>query len=101
VFKDPDSPQSLAVNWLANEDESGLDLDDTDRRVESRYALAVLYFATAGDEMWIDKLHFLSALHECEWISESGSGAGVGCDSEMRVVNVTIRKLHASSLSST
>jgi hypothetical protein len=101
VFEDPDSPQSLAISWLANEDESGLDLDDTDR-VESRYALAVLYFATSGDNnMWIDELKFLSSLHECEWTSESGSGAGVGCDSEMRVVNVSIRKLHSSSLSST
>jgi hypothetical protein len=99
VFEDPDSPQSLAITWLAKEDESGLDLDDTDR-VESRYALAVLYFATAVDDMWIDELQFLSPLHECEWISESGSGAGVGCDSEMRVVNVTIRKLHLSTLSS-
>jgi hypothetical protein len=63
--------------------------------------LAVLYFATSGDDMWMDVLQFLSPLHECEWISESSSGAGVGCDSEMRVVNVTIRKLHSSTLSST
>lgn len=100
VFEDPDSPQSLAISWLAKEDESGLDLDNTDR-VESRYALAVLYFATSGDNMWVDKLQFLSPLHECEWISESGSGAGVGCDSEMRIVNLTIRKSHLSYFSST
>jgi hypothetical protein len=91
VFDDPASPQSLALNWLAQEDESDIDLEDDVVRRESRYALAVLYYATEGETMWKDNLHFLSPRHECDWFSKEDL-QGVSCDDDSKLVNVTIGK---------
>ncbi|KAL3923934.1 MAG: hypothetical protein SGILL_001356, partial [Bacillariaceae sp.] len=53
------SPQSLALSWLADVDPWQLPLSATQSELEARYALAVLYFATTGDE-WNSDLNFLS-----------------------------------------
>ncbi|KAG7348135.1 RHS repeat-associated core domain containing protein [Nitzschia inconspicua] len=78
VFDEPSSSQSLALNWLAYMDEALVDYKDT-TRVQARYSLAVLFFATHGATQWIDHLSFLSPQHECEW--NDGTG-GVFCDPE-------------------
>ncbi|KAG7368815.1 RHS repeat-associated core domain containing protein [Nitzschia inconspicua] len=78
VFDEPSSSQSLALNWLAYMDGAEVDYKDT-TRVQARYSLAVLFFATHGATQWIDHLSFLSPQHECEW--NDGTG-GVFCDPE-------------------
>jgi Leucine-rich repeat (LRR) protein len=92
VFSEPSSAQSLALNWLANEDEYQVDAGDT-ARVQSRYSLAVLYFATNGATQWMDSLKFLSSEHECEWHDQT---RGVFCDGENYVVTDLI--VHSNNL---
>jgi Leucine-rich repeat (LRR) protein len=76
VLDEPSSSQSLALDWLANNDEARVNPQDT-ARVQARYSLAVLYFATHGATQWIDQLKFLSPEHECEW---NDGVRGVFCD---------------------
>jgi hypothetical protein len=71
VFDDLRSPQVRALTWLADRDEAFIDPEDS-QRLEARYALATIYFATNGN-IWLDNLGFLSSAHECDW-SESGVG---------------------------
>jgi hypothetical protein len=91
VLEDGSSPQYLALTWLANNDT----VDEREiQRVEARYALATLYFATDGDE-WKDDLHFLSPhLHECNWTTSSAAdnitGQGVGCNADMEIISLVI-----------
>ena len=83
ALDDPTTPQYQALAWLAFDDietmliEAGSETQEiiSDRearetwfsRLESRYALAVLYFSTNG-EKWNDNYHFLSpTTHECQW----------------------------------
>jgi hypothetical protein len=88
VFEDPSSPQSMALKWLVdNSDEAQL---GSGVRRESRYALAVLYFATEGGTLWKDDLQFLSSAHECAWTSIDEADQGVYCDDDWNVVNLTI-----------
>jgi hypothetical protein len=97
VFEDPTSPQSLALNWLVNEDEAGIDLDADVVRRETRYVLAVLYYATDGELWWKEEFGFLSESHECEWtIQEDDSEQGVFCDEDLNVVNLTIGEYSSS-----
>jgi hypothetical protein len=89
-LEDGSSPQFFALTWLANNDT----VDEREiQRVEARYALATLYFATNGDE-WKDDLHFLSPLHECNWTTSSAadniSGQGVGCNADMEIISLVI-----------
>lgn len=66
------SPQERAAQWIADEDKYNMDLpastnyEDAFKFVQ-RYALAVLYFAWAGDEKWIFNYQFLSEQDECDW----------------------------------
>jgi hypothetical protein len=80
VWEDDSSPQFLALTWLANNDT----VDERDiPRVEARYALATLYFATNGDE-WKDNLQFLSPnVHECHWNSRSQGVVSCNADWEI------------------
>jgi hypothetical protein len=65
VFEDSNSPQALALHWLAEVDEAQVLETDLDVAA-GRYALACLYFATNGDE-WLDDMKFLSESHVCDW----------------------------------
>ena len=68
VFDDPNSPQSLALQWLVYDDEgTGYDITTDTIRREQRYSLAVLYFATSGPSRWINSYQFLSSENECQW----------------------------------
>lgn len=76
LLQDLESPQYKAMYWLANDDKM---LDEIDIRnltlseydiLTQRYAMAVFYHSTNGDQ-WYDKGEFLSTKkHICEW----GSG---------------------------
>lgn len=65
-------------------------------RLIQRYALAVLYYSTAGeldDEWeplvgWRDDANFLTDAHECAWSSSVTPGLGVTCDGNHRVMEV-------------
>ena len=77
VMKDASTPQGKALEWLLRDiDEGGVAVDD-DERVEARYALSVLYFATQGAH-WKNKTNFLSTTIECQWYK-------VHCDPDGRV----------------
>ena len=92
VFDDPQSPQSKALDWLAGPSNENIDLNDKIRR-ENRYALAVLYFATGGENnLWEFDLGFLSSEHECSWngFNEVAVQLGVLCEGNKNVVNLRI-----------
>ena len=90
ALDDPEHPVFMAFDWLVEEDT--LYICPEDPNFAQRYALAVLYFATRGDQ-WTkcrrDGLtvcsgeSFLSGAHECEW-------GGVTCDSLNRVTNLNL-----------
>jgi hypothetical protein len=90
VFQYASSPQRSALNWLV--DTAEVNVGDK-KRIETRYALAVLYFATGGPNNWHQDLGFLSDRHECEWTRSSDLGSGgIGCDRDGRIINLQISK---------
>ncbi|KAL9178316.1 hypothetical protein ACHAXT_001744 [Thalassiosira profunda] len=71
AFLDETSPQARAVDWLSNgggaDIVTGPSLEAVEWRIRQRYALAVLYYATGGEE-WTNQYGYLdSDKHECEW----------------------------------
>lgn len=100
-FLEPDSPQALAMEWLAFEDErleavlaaegpdnaAAAPRDDGNGnghvgdRVKQRYALVTWYFAQGGPKLWttvnIDPsagwINFGAGVHECKW-------TGIDCE---------------------
>jgi hypothetical protein len=98
VLEDTTTPQYGALVWLADLDEAAIDLEDTNR-LEVRYALAALYFATNGDN-WFQNLGFLSPTHECDWFVELDQGEnsttvaeGVSCNDEDEVLAIKLGRL--------
>jgi hypothetical protein len=81
LWEDPDAPQSKALDWVVEDGES-----DTSR-VESRWALAVLYFATRGEE-WKESFNFLTASHECEWNYDDSFGTT--CNDDKQVIEINL-----------
>ena len=78
ALDDPTTPQYRAFDWLLNDDPAQLPLKDTnDTTLMERYAAAVFYYSTGGDN-WIDKHGFLSNSSICEWIASDGK-TGVFC----------------------
>ncbi|CAB9502108.1 serine threonine-protein kinase BRI1-like [Seminavis robusta] len=77
-LEDPNSPQYQAADWMANEDESELDLDgDTNLpAITQRYVLMVFYFAMGGPN-WAHGLNFLEPVNECEWNLDAIVGDGL------------------------
>ena len=77
---DPNSPQSQALNWMTtpqSDDEGGgsngasivtsPDAKSVEWRIIQRYALAVLYYSTNGNE-WKNQYGYLDVnKHECDW----------------------------------
>jgi hypothetical protein len=68
VFANKLSPQYKALHWMAYEDllRRQPDTDFQIKKIIQRYALSVIYFATAG-ELWRHSALFLSNLDECLW----------------------------------
>ena len=65
ILDAPNSSQALAFEWLMEDLDGALDL--THDRIKQRFALATLFFATAG-EMWVAKENWLNhSVDECTW----------------------------------
>jgi len=71
----PGSPQYLASQWIALEDDYNVPVDNADNIIQ-RYALAVLYFATGGQSNWTSAFEFLQPEHECAWSGALVCGGG-------------------------
>ena len=79
---DSSTPQGKAFDWIVSIDK--MQLCPGDDRVIQRYAAAVLYFSTGG-ENWNDNTLWLSTESECEW-------AGLTCDSIGEVSAIKLGK---------
>ncbi|CAB9523884.1 Leucine Rich Repeat [Seminavis robusta] len=62
---DVESPQSMAFQWLQKD--TAVNLNLTDQRIQQRFAMSTLFFATGG-ENWQSNDNWLNhTIHECEW----------------------------------
>jgi hypothetical protein len=91
-LKDPDSPQSMALQWLKSPLNS--DFDDEDRLIQ-RYALATFFYSTAG-EGWSSNFLWMSSSDECIWYSTSKSGTICDQDGRLRELDLQENKLFGS-----
>jgi hypothetical protein len=80
-------PQAKALSWLRHDDDN-FSLDSaTPATLLKRYAAAVFYFSTRGDE-WDEDSTFLSDLPVCSW----GGGDIFRCDSSNEVIGIKLSK---------
>jgi hypothetical protein len=71
---DETSPQSKALNWIANDDPAKMSAQLDDHEIiKQRYVAAVLYFALGGDS-WTESNNFLSEDEICSWNTNQFSG---------------------------
>ena len=85
LLDDESTPQYKAFNWLLNEDEAGICPDEIN--AGARYALAVVYFSTDGDNWTIcsrdestpcaGSERFLSGANLCDWYGISCNAGSV------------------------
>lgn len=105
TLRDPRQPEYRAAEFVAIGDSEDLfaKLDAanpiTVQRFAERYILAVVYYATNGDN-WADRLNFLIGDH-CKWhtIRHTPMGQflkGVQCDENGRVVDLDLCKFQRS-----
>ncbi|CAB9530794.1 LRR receptor-like serine threonine-protein kinase [Seminavis robusta] len=67
ILEDPESPQSMAFEWLVEEIDILRNL--TEQRVVQRFVLATFYFANSK-EQWFSSDNWLNhSVHECLWYS--------------------------------
>jgi hypothetical protein len=75
--------QGMAYEWILSEDPAAETIlkkpCDNIEKVQQRYALVVLYYATSGDS-WTDNARWLSSEDECKW-------AKVTCHADHAVIN--------------
>ena len=62
---DGNSPQSMALEWIINQDPAQLDPNNV--YLPQRYALAVLYYSTGGPTSWSETNHWMSGKGYCLW----------------------------------
>lgn len=79
----PESPAFQAIEWMADE--------DTLPPTLQRFTLVTFYYATGGDQEWLDQLGFLNpAEHEClNWfasMNDDGQIGGVMCSEDNQTV---------------
>jgi Leucine-rich repeat (LRR) protein len=91
-FDDPGSPQAKALDWILNSDVATL-CPGADNLYQ-RYALAVLYYSTGGDE---NEACIASQAANCSistWLSEVSecSWGGIVCDNITRVTGIHLDK---------
>lgn len=93
TLDDVTSPQYKALAWLATtaivKANDGGQWNISDHRIQTMYALAVLYHSTSGAS-WVHQAHFLDPdIHECTWntkVEQNGKKGvvkGVVCDDGM------------------
>jgi hypothetical protein len=84
VFENLQSPEYLALNWIATEIEIealafDTNLQEDQTRLAQTYALLTLWYSSA--DAWVDESNWLVALDECTW-------AGVICDANGVVTDI-------------
>jgi hypothetical protein len=85
----PDSPQSRAFTWLA--DNANLD-DYPDWKRIQRYVLAVFYYSTNGDK-WRENDGWLSDDDECtSWFIQETSEEYPACRQSGSFAHITLKK---------
>ena len=70
---DKTSPQYKAAEWIADLDKYQIELPNRLHAHHSfieRYVLAVIYFATGGEDKWTYQLNFLTPNHVCTWYQD-------------------------------
>jgi Leucine-rich repeat (LRR) protein len=78
------TPQSRAFEWVTGDDW----YRNLSRRTQ-RFALATLFYATAGETKWRNTQGWLnSSLHECHWFGCNCTGNGT-----MRALDLSLNKL--------
>ena len=91
---DENSPQFMALNWIANEDPAHLSVKDTPiETIRTRYVAAVLYNAFEG-EKWVKQCNFLSEGDICKW---NLADFGIICDSDGSVETLRLCKFQRLS----
>tara|TARA_B110001450_G_C17309049_1_gene354693 strand:+ start:182 stop:496 length:315 start_codon:yes stop_codon:yes gene_type:complete len=73
ILEDPTTPQGIAFEWIMDNDLAQVD-PNSYLIVKQRYALAVFYHSTNGDD-WLNADGWLSDSNECSW-------AGIECDED-------------------
>ncbi|CAB9511118.1 Leucine Rich Repeat [Seminavis robusta] len=67
ILEDPESPQSMAFEWLVEEIDILRNL--TAQRVVQRFVLATFYFANSDDQWSFSDNWLNHSVHECLWYS--------------------------------
>ena len=86
AIADTSSPQRAAFDWLKS---SPNDKIKSGFRVIRRYALACLYYATAGPR-WNSSGGWLTASDECQWFTSATSGNA--CDTRGQYTQLNIQE---------
>jgi hypothetical protein len=101
---DPNSPQYRAAVWISEEDALQLPIKPDSERFLQRYSLAVLYYATQG-EQWKHDLNFLTVRSECNWHdrleredTDEIIDMGVYCDDRNNVEEIRLRKYNTDGV---
>lgn len=84
-----DSPQRAALQWISSQDPLNLEPVSSRSLIDTteRYIVAVLYFATKGEE-WRQKYNFLSSDSICRW--NDGGSNGIICDGNNVLTDIFI-----------
>ena len=88
---DPTTPQALALVWITDTDDMQVDPCAETDKLLTRYALAVLYYATAGPTAWQQNTDWLTVVDECGWY-------GVLCDDSGKVTSLQLGKFKVARL---
>lgn len=80
TLSESDTPQQLALKWIADVDEKALDVEDFN--IIQRYILTVLYYATTGHE-WNEHYGHVTEVGECDWF-------GIECNSNLTVTGISL-----------
>lgn len=67
IEEDPSSPQAKAYQWLKND---AMLSTANESQLLQRYSLVTFYYATNGDDWFINDGWLEDTLHECEWQSK-------------------------------
>lgn len=92
ALENPDSPQSLSLRWLL--ERSNFGAWPFDRQVQ-RYAMATIYYATAGPS-WSNGGNWLTNETECQWFQGSVKGDFCGENGMLLMLNQTNNALNGN-----
>jgi len=84
------SAQGKAFQWIVNDDERMVNADDP--HLVQRFALAVFFYATGGENWHSGDLHWLTGVHECFW-SKKVKGLMMGvieCDDDKNIRRIDL-----------